>query len=1181
MAPMSMHDEDRRLPATIKALVADFHRQYLTTSNKVHMAMRDPVGFPTETGDDDTSPAYVQVLAFNYAAVETLTRFLPAGEAADALAKLTKPTTPAFFCKPLQGQKPAAALAVFAVFGGQGTRPRIWTNRASARPVRNWLDWPARAPDADYLVAALVSMPLIAVTQFAWYLIMGMIPAVALAASDSESAFLANTLQVLTLLFHVGTQATLAFPPTSVLPRVTTDFEENGEGTPSPMLAVSGNLALKALRGHIDENNRHLPSDKQVRVALVNGPKDVVVAGPPQSLYGLNLRLRKVKTPAGKDEPRAPHHQRGVKFSSRFLPISAPFHSTYSATAVDRVHDLVQDKALGDLRTLDGADFAVFLTEEICTCAVDWELATAFKPTTHFVDFGSGGASGVVGLIHRNKEGSSAQIILALVFDNVSGMLGRLALLDASRDMIPYALHCAKEHRPQLVKVGDAVHLDTKFTRQIGRPPVMVAGMTPTTVSAQFVSATLNAGCHVELAGGGHFTETMLRDKVKDIMTRVAPGNAITINMMFLNPRQWAFQYPLVQALRREGYPVEGVCVAASVPSFEVAGEILTSLAACGIKHVAFKPGSADAIMQVVRIAEAHPNMPILLQWTGGRAVRDGHIAAVLERYYENSVAKVPAREYLTVFPTAVESVAADQGRDLISVSASGARRVLEVGAVVPARDQWLAAIAAAAPAWLRALIQAQHIVQGRMLADNYLPRLLAPRKHLTCTVSPAGLEITLHGTPAPELVIRRGEGRNVTVQLTHFFDDQQAHLELRFLYSPKTPYALVHEDLMGRNDRVKQFYADLWDAQVVAEEVRSVTTTHTVDRESIARFCKVIQNDTELFVEKGQDKLAAPLDYAIVAGWKTVVQPLFSTLIDGDLLKLVHLSNGFKVLAPGALVYAGDKISTKAEVASITNTPTGKKISVLGMMSREDVDLVEITSVFFVRGTSDDYHTAFDNVAEEPIKLTLRRAQDLAVFESKDYIQFDKESPVPIAVGSTLIFRLQTHVEYQSSTMYASLATTGTIEQLYKEQVLTVGRVAFECTHPLATQTSPVVAMLQRLGGVTVEQPTLFATGGYKVHATTFNAPATNTAYATVSGDYNPIHTAPLFADLAGLLNTITHGMWTSALKRRWAKLYAAENQPQRVVSFAVDFVDMCVPGTELTTTLRHDDMQKRPQDH
>jgi fatty acid synthase subunit alpha, fungi type len=34
----------------------------------------------------------------------------------------------------------------------------------------------------------------------------------------------------------------------------------------------------------------------------------------------------------------------------------------------------------------------------------------------------------------------------------------------------------------------------------------MVAGMTPTTVKAGFVSAVLEAGYHVELAGGGHYS---------------------------------------------------------------------------------------------------------------------------------------------------------------------------------------------------------------------------------------------------------------------------------------------------------------------------------------------------------------------------------------------------------------------------------------------------------------------------------------------------------------------------------------------------------------------------------------------------------------------------------------------------------------------------------------------------
>jgi enoyl reductase-like protein len=43
-------------------------------------------------------------------------------------------------------------------------------------------------------------------------------------------------------------------------------------------------------------------------------------------------------------------------------------------------------------------------------------------------------------------------------------------------------------------------------------------------------------------------------------------------------------------------------------------------LKAAGIRHVAFKPGSIDSIRQVVNIAAANPDFPIILQWTGGRA---------------------------------------------------------------------------------------------------------------------------------------------------------------------------------------------------------------------------------------------------------------------------------------------------------------------------------------------------------------------------------------------------------------------------------------------------------------------------------------------------------------------------------------------------------------------------------
>lgn len=165
----------------------------------------------------------------------------------------------------------------------------------------------------------------------------------------------------------------------------------------------------------------------------------------------------------------------------------------------------------------------------------------------------------------------------------------------------------------------------------------MVAGMTPTTANEEFVSACINAGFHVELAGGGQHTPEILRQRVENIIQRIAPGEGITLNILFLNPRLWAFQYPAAQNMRLEGIPIDGVCVAAGVPSLDVADETIKNLKAAGLRHIAFKPGSVETIRRVISIARNNPDMPVILQWTGGRggghhSFEDFH-APMLETY--------------------------------------------------------------------------------------------------------------------------------------------------------------------------------------------------------------------------------------------------------------------------------------------------------------------------------------------------------------------------------------------------------------------------------------------------------------------------------------------------------------------------------------------------------------------
>ena len=95
------------------------------------------------------------------------------------------------------------------------------------------------------------------------------------------------------------------------------------------------------------------------------------------------------------------------------------------------------------------------------------------------------------------------------------------------------------------------IHLDTPFSRLLGKPPIMVAGMTPTTVKAGFVSAVLRAGYHVEPAGGGHYNAVALRAKVAESQKQIPAGVGLTMNSLNINPRQFGFQFPLWQEMRR------------------------------------------------------------------------------------------------------------------------------------------------------------------------------------------------------------------------------------------------------------------------------------------------------------------------------------------------------------------------------------------------------------------------------------------------------------------------------------------------------------------------------------------------------------------------------------------------------------------------------------------------------
>jgi acyl dehydratase len=72
---------------------------------------------------------------------------------------------------------------------------------------------------------------------------------------------------------------------------------------------------------------------------------------------------------------------------------------------------------------------------------------------------------------------------------------------------------------------------------------------------------------------------------------------------------------------------------------------------------------------------------------------------------------------------------------------------------------------------------------------------------------------------------------------------------------------------------------------------------------------------------------------------------------------------------------------------------------------------------------------------------------------------------------------------------------------------------------------------------------------------------------YAEASGDPNPIHTDPDFAEKAGLPGVILHGLWTMAQVAR-ANTAAAGGDPRSLKRLSVQFRGMGFPEKEVTVT-------------
>ena len=517
--------------------------------------------------------------------------------------------------------------------------------------VRQWISDPRIAPDEEVIPLAPLSFPLIGLLTLSHFCItcktlgqspgevrsafkgvtghsQGVLAAAAIARSTDWPSFYDSAQIAIQMLFWIGFECHNRMPFGTLPLETVKECIDQGEGMPSPMLSIRG-LDLESVKKLLDQFNPHLPKDEQLYVSLINARKNVVVAGAPSSLYSLSVRLRKMKAAEGLDQSKIVFNQRKPYVQHQFLPMSSAFHCPHSENVTPFILNSLgsvtlsgDDFGISVYHTSSGKDLRKYGDQNVVPCLVrmvtadlvNWPSVLPLDRSSVVVDIGPGR---IGSLVEKVTEGMGVRVIRASQFIPPSKHLGVEA--DNFSTFSPQSSPNWEEvFRPRLItnSSGNTV-VATKMTRIFGVPPVMVSGMTPTTVPWDFVSSIMRAGYHAELAAGGYNSANSFENAIVNLSHNIPSTCGITCNIIYANPKAVGWQIPLIQDLVRRGFPIEGLTIGAGVPSTEIVKEYIESM---GLKHLSFKPGSTDAIMQVIEIAKTYPKFPIGLQWTGGRA---------------------------------------------------------------------------------------------------------------------------------------------------------------------------------------------------------------------------------------------------------------------------------------------------------------------------------------------------------------------------------------------------------------------------------------------------------------------------------------------------------------------------------------------------------------------------------
>lgn len=354
----------------------------------------------------------------------------------------------------------------------------------------------------------------------------------------------------------------------------------------APMAAVTG-ATKQQLR------------DAGAHIGLDNGRGRFVIVGTPAELSRVKDALQEDATQAEGEEGKPA----AVTVSD--LDVSAAFHHPTMQCAVEQV------EIWADRIGLDPEPTAQ-LARAVLSDYVDWpeRVDTALQAGARWI-LEIGPTRGVEPLTRDIVAGRGVGTLA------VAAPEGLAQLVEPGR--APVLPRAWSEWAP---RVADG-RLMTAFTQATGYSPVMLPGMTPTTVDPAIVAAAANAGHWAELAGGGQHTDDILQENLHTLRRLLKPGVNAQFNALYLAASQWRCQIEGPNSIlraRAAGAPINGVVISAGIPPVEEAVELVEKFHTANIPWVAFKPGTSAQVEEVLRIADALPQDTVIMQLEGSAA---------------------------------------------------------------------------------------------------------------------------------------------------------------------------------------------------------------------------------------------------------------------------------------------------------------------------------------------------------------------------------------------------------------------------------------------------------------------------------------------------------------------------------------------------------------------------------